>query len=408
MAGQAVETTQTQPPAVLMTPEMAISRIKDQFPGEAALLASVVKNSILALGEDQAFALRDKDGEIRAIKTVLRLSTQNGGLVKLPFGGPNDNIIISAEGYEMWREKAGAQVIYPETVLVDGQYVKNPAQLKDKDGDFAGWIISAVAFRLSPFGIPQVCERTFICDINNLMSIEFLAKAKKYKQAFRILSKGGDGPQEEGTWIEYPFDKRSSLFVNSSHSEGLDWYADIAQMVKHSLQKALTQTERNALKHLSGLQKAPANVWDIPVICYRSSNGSIIKWDPTTYVSLKQKVAGLIHGDRSEFAQIELTRGTDVIGEEDELATSDVTEEDKINAIDANGGDIPSGPGKDEPGLSDESRKLLANLAVTKKEFPDEYTAACQVVGADPGADHDAHTANKIMVAVNSIIDSGM
>jgi hypothetical protein len=387
------------PPAVIMTAQTALEAIKEKHPEEAKFFESIIRNNVLALGEDQAFALRDKDGELKAIKTLLRLSIQNGGLVKLPFGGPTDNIIVSAQGYEMWGEKAGAQVIFPETVLVDGQYQKNPAQLKDKDSDFAGWIISAVAFRLSPFGIPQVCERTFICDINNLMSIEFLAKAKKYKQAFQILPKGAAGPEEGGTWIEYPFDKRASLWVNSSHAEGLDWYSDISQMIKHSLQKALTQTTRNALKHLSGIQKAPTPVWDIPVICYRSSSGSIIKWDPTTYVTLKTKVAGLIHGDRSEFAQIELTKGTDIAGEEDELSTSEISEEDKFDAIEVNAAN-----GKT---LTEDDKRLFANFEIAKKEFREEFLMACQSLGLEPDSDFDAQMTRNVMAAINTIVDKG-
>jgi hypothetical protein len=395
---------------------------------------------VAVIGTDEAFLLTDGEGTIRAVKSVVRLSVGNGGLVKLPFGKDDENVIVSAQGYEMWAEKAGAQVVYPDEVFYAGKYEQNPFQMRDKDGEFAGWVIRAVAFRLSPFGLPQVQDRTLICDIENLRSIEFLAKAKYCKQAFKVLPKGSK-VEEAGTWIEYPNDKWSSLFVNSSHQEGLDWYRDIQQMVKNSLQKALTQVARNALKHLSAIQKSPGGLrcWDIPTICYRAQSGSIVKWDPSTFVNLRRAVGTLVSGDRSEFTQIELRTGIDFASAEDEVATAEVTEEDKVEAIEVptsqSSEEAPkkerkrvtrepaqkptenvvpepaekkaetTAPPADPPPPAQKVHPDIANLLVLEKEFPDIYAKALKELGVSQNQEIRADLAATICKKMNSLVD---
>ena len=413
-------------PAIL--PKKAIENIKEKFPAEAAALEAVVNSNIVALGLDEAFALRDKDGDIRAFKQNCRLSVQNGGLVKLPVGGGVH--IISAEGYEMLAEKAAASVIFPTEVIVYGKKLENPAPLTDKDGNWTGWAVRAAAFRFSSMGIPQVSDRTVIFDIDTWKNIDFLAKAKKFKQAFRIKAVGSSAPTEAGEWISYPFDRFTTLWVNSAHEEAIDWYSEISQRIKNSLQLAQTHAARNAMKHLLGLQKAPdqSGVWDIPVIAWRPISGNIIKWDPTTYKNLQNKVSGLISGDRSDFKEVEMDSGTDNLGVEDHLAIAAgevdetttattppeiISEEEKTGAIEV-GQDqqqtekVPEQPLAEEkkvrktpapnkektaaktdnrvsqvagPVLSVDQQKVVKNLGVMKGTFPAEYAQACLNAG---------------------------
>ena len=293
-----------------ISPKQAIETITKQFPAEAEVLTAFVKNNLAVLGTDEVFALRDKDGDIRAFKSVCHLSIANGGLVKLPVGG--GVVIVSAQGYEFWQEKAAAHVIFPTEVIIDGQRVPNPARIKNAEGEYCGWTVRAVAYRFSSMGILQVSDRTVNFDIDNHKNIDFLAKAKKKPQAFKIHPKGAKGPEETGTWVEYPFDKYSSLWVNAAHEEALDWYSEISQMIKNSLQLAQTHAARNAMKHLSGLQKAPdqSGTWDIPVIAWRPVNGGIIKFDQTMYKNIQNRVNLLSAGEDHEIKQIDVQSGT--------------------------------------------------------------------------------------------------
>ncbi|MFA5323849.1 MAG: hypothetical protein WC373_14350 [Smithella sp.] len=420
---------ETNLPAI--SPRTAIENIQKQFPAEAAALMAVVNNNVLALGIDECFALRDKDGDIKAFKQTCQLSLANGGLVKLPIGG--GTVIISAQGYEMWAEKSAAQVIHPAEVNVYGETVaQNPAPLKNKDGEWSGWVVRSVAVRFTPMGIPQVADRTVIFDIENRKNIDFLAKARKFKQAFRILAKGAKSPDESGSWIEYPFDKYSSLWVNAAHEEALDWYSEISQMMKNSLQLAMTHADRNALKHLSGLQKSPGNTdtWNIPVIAWRATSG-IIKWDGTAYKNLQNKVSALTSGDRSEFKEIELTSGTDELGTEDIQVvnsgevdeTSPIIQEEKEGAVDVSQTENKPEESKPEPekpkevkkakeekkaaapttGVSAEEAKIMKNLKVMSEQFPAEFAECCKSLNID-AEKYTAKDSARIIQGMNQLL----
>ena len=412
----------TNLPAI--SPKKAIENIAKQFPAEAAALEAVVNSNLVSLGENEVFTLRDKEGEIKAFKAICRLSIQNGGLVSLPVGGGVN--IVSAQGYEIWAEKAAASVIFPTEVIVYGQPMPNPSPLKDAEGNWTGWAVRAAAFRFSSMGLPQVSDRTVIFDIETWKNIDFLAKARKYKQAFRILAKGQKAPEENGSWIEYPFDKSASLWVNAAHEEALDWYSEISQRIKNSLQLAQTHAARNALKHLSGLQKAPdkSGTWDVPVITWRPVGNSIIKWDPTTYKTLQTKVSGIVSGNRSEFKEIELNAGVDQLGEEDLRAVevgevdenSHISQEDKGDAIDVMPEPEPSLP-KPEPKkthaapktaeakkLSADEQKVMKNLSVMAGQFPGEFQQACDTVGVKI-EEYGLADAPKIIDQMNKILN---
>jgi hypothetical protein len=406
------EAAATKLPAVQLKPLDAVKRIEKDYPQEAKLLLAVVENNILALGTDEVFALRDKEGEVRAFKQICQLSLVNGGLVNLPIAG--GVIIVSAQGYEMWAEKAAASVIFPVEVMVYGKPMANPAALHDANGDWTGWAIRAAAFRLSAMGLPIVSDRTVIFDINNRRNIEFLAKAKKYQQAFKILAKKANPPEENGSWIEYEFDKASSLWVNASHNEALDWYADISQMIKNSLQLAQTHAARNALKHLSGLQKAPdkTGVWNIPVIAWRPTSGNIIKWDPTTYKNLQTKISAMVSGDRSEFKQIELTSGVDTLDETDIAAVNAGEVDETAHAAGAEGEHKEEGaaqePKEKKKARPKEDQKVIQQLRAVIKSMPDEFAKACfalelKELEADQ---YEVDTAKKIMEKVTELMEA--
>jgi len=388
------------PPAVTsMTAEMAIEAIKAQFPKEAEVLTGVIRKDVIRLATDEVFALRDNDGEIRAFKQALTLSDKAGTLIQPVPGGP---YTVSAQGYEVWQEAAGACVIFPSEVLVNNEWQHNPAVIRDeRNGRILMIYARAVAFRFSSKGIPMVSDWTTIYDTPSYRMIDLLGKAKQFPQAFTLLPVEMV-PDRSGTWAKYAFDEATNLWMNTTHDEALKWLASIINREKKSIDFAQTFAKRNALKHLSGIQKSPGPQWTIPVVSWRPTNGNVIKWDATQYAALQNRVGKMVSGDRSEFAQIEMQHGAERVSDDETAAVMEAEEAPEDQVI-----DVPSGPGKDEPvQLSDGAKKLLANLAVAKREFRAEYLAACQSLGVEPDSDHDITIAAAIMADVNRLVDS--
>jgi hypothetical protein len=377
-----------------LTPKAALDAICEQFPNEAAILAAVVQKDIITLATDEVFALRDNNGEIRAFKQSLTLSSASGTLIQPVYNGP---FVLSAQGYEVWQEAAGACVIFPSEVLVESHWQQNPAVIRDeKNGRILMIYARAVAFRFSSKGIPMVSDWTTIYDTPSYRMIDLLAKAKEFPQAFRLLPIEMK-PDGDGTWAKYNFDEATCLWMNTSHNEALKWLSSIINREKKSIDFAQTFAKRNALKHLSGIQKAPGNSWTFPVISWRPVNGNVVKWDATQYAALQGRVGKMISGDRGEFEQIEMQAGAERISEEPGAAVmeSEIDPEDQIDAALTKG----------DQTMTDEDKRLFANLAETKKQFPQEYNAACQAAGVEPDADINAEQASKVMAEVNRIID---
>jgi len=400
--------TQTAPPPAVapMTIEAALELIKQKAPEAFPVLSGVVRKDIVSLGTDDAFALRDQEGEIRAFKQPLTLSEKAGTLIQPVPGGP---FAVSAQGYEVWQEAAGACVIFPSEVLVDGKWQANPAVIRDtKNGRILMIYARAVAFRFSSKGIPMVSDWTTIYDTPSYRMIDLLGKAKQFPQAFTLLPSDMAPEKEKGTWAKYPFDEATNLWMNTTHDEALRWLASIINREKKSIDFAQTFAKRNSLKHLSGIQKAPNSQWTIPVISWRPISGNIIKWDATQYANLQARVGKMISGDRSEFAgvkEIEMKTGAEKVSDEGEIATGQEAEIDPEDQVI----DVTPNPGperKDGNGKSkQEPTQAMKNLAVTKKEFHVEYLAACQSLGVEPDTDVTEEQAAKIMKEINLALD---
>jgi predicted HicB family RNase H-like nuclease len=192
--------------------------------------------------------------------------------------------------------------------------------------------------------------------------------------------------------------------MNTTHDEALRWLASIINREKKSIDFAQTFAKRNSLKHLSGIQKAPGSQWTIPVISWRPISGNIIKWDATQYANLQARVGKMISGDRSEFAakEIEMRTGAERVSDDlnavQEEAHIDPEDQDRV---------IDVAPEKvTEKKQSDgHVSKVMQNLAVAKKEFHDEYLAACQSMGIEADADMTDEHAIKIMNTINETLD---
>jgi len=406
MSQQAVakKKDQAPPPAKPLIPiQKVIENIKIQFPEEATAVEALARKDIISLATDEAFALRDADGEIRAFKQVCVLSSENGGLNQPVPGG---DWSVSAQGYEIWAEKAGATGIPMPEVLVDGKKQNNPYVTRDKFNKVISVHARQIAFMFSSKGIPMVVDWTTIYDVPAYRMIDLVAKSKKFPQAFRLLPIDKE-PSDKGDWAKYPCDEATNLWLNTAHDEALTWLGQILNREKKALDFAQTFVRRNAFKHLSGIQKSPydANtrnpVWKFPVICWRPLNGNVIKWDATQYTYLQSRLDKIAAGDRSEFKQLEMRTGQEFVSgtEEDLSVEREADDEHQADPIDME----MNGDGKH---VSEAEQQVLNNLKVARTEFMDEYNAACQKMAVEPDADHDAETAGKIMAEINSILDS--
>ena len=391
----------------------SIEAVKD-LP-EFSIIRDAINNKIVSLGTDEAFALRDNDGEIRAFRQALTLSQANGGLIQPAPGGP---FVVSAQGYELWAEASGACVIFPKEVLVANQWQPNPYAERDPNNRrILAVHARAVAFRFSSKGIPQVSDWTTIFDTPSYRMIDLLAKAKKFPQAFRLLPAEMAPPQSESdTWASYPFDESTNLWLNTSHDEALTWFAQILNREKKALDFAQTFAKRNALKHLSGLQKAPGNTWTVSVLCWRPTSGNIVKWDATTYINLRDRVGGLItsNGDDFQTKRIESKSGSVRVSDEPgfevlEAATDpedqviDIKPTEKKSQADATESK-PKAP-QHPPAISEEDQKVLANLEACKDDsaLAELYEQACANIKLDPNADHNPETARKILAEMDNL-----
>ena len=391
------------PPAVAsMTIEAALKLIEQKAPEAFNLMSAVVRKDIVALGTDEAFALRTKDGtEIRAFKEMLTLSEAEGTLNKPVKDGP---YCVDAQGYEKWANTVGAQRFFPQRVLVNNNWVENKYPTYDENHRLVSYHVRTIAYRYNAKGILIWVDWTTIYDVRAYRLIDLLAKAKYTPQAFRLLPNDMGKPDNPGTWAHYPLDESTTLWINTSHDEALNWYSTIMNREKKCLDIAQTFGGRNAFKHLSAIQKAPGNKWSFPVISWRTTNGDMVKLDEADFMNMQKRVGELSDttGRRPQIAL--LSSGTERV--EDEEASiveteEQITDEDQANAIDVKPEKVTEA--KQGPGPSNSN--VQKNLAVAKKEFHAEYLAACQSLEIEPDADLTDDQAQKIMTAISLALD---
>jgi hypothetical protein len=306
-----------------------IAKMGEKFPEEANRVLEYIyglrNQNVAVLGEDEAFKLVDKSGEIRAYKSNVRLQATDGTLVQIGKNGP---FVVSAQGYIKLEEAAGVIAMFAPKVLVDGQWVDNPhIQRDEKTKRILAIYCRAIAFRFTSKGIPQVSDRTTVFDVPAYRLIDLLAKAKYNPQAFKLLPVEMKPKEKEGeAWAHYSFDENTVLWVNTSHQEAIDFYGQIINREKKAMEFAQTFAKRNAVKHLLGVQKVPGqdgpdgkiipkNWWDVPVTCWRPTSGGIMKWDASRYALAQKSIARIAEGDSSPIAVLE---GTDYVSEEQE------------------------------------------------------------------------------------------
>lgn len=375
------------------------------------VIKGAISNNVVALGEHEAFALRDSEGEIRCFKQRLTLSLKDKTLVQIPGG----DIGISAQGYEQWAEGAGANCIFPDNVLVGNKWQPNPYAIEGDNGRIKRIYARAVSFKFSSKGIPQVCDWTTTFDTPSYRMIDLIAKAKRFPQAFKLLPKDMGKPNDEGTWGSYVFDETMVLWVNSAHEEALQWYGQIINREKKAMDFAQTFARRNSLKHLSGLQKAPGPVWTMTVLCWRPTSGNIVKWDATQYANLRTRVGGLIHSQGKDFKAIEMQTGSEDVGDDEngyDMIENELDPEDKVveGQLDRSHQDDiqtdESGHHETSGSLSKEDEKAMHSISIFSDdaEYRPYFIDACKNIGVNPDAPINPDTARKIIKLIEEKI----
>jgi len=380
---------------------VAIATFEEKFPKEAQAvgeyLSKIKEKDISILGEGEMFNLTDQKGDIKAFKRVIVLSADDGTLVQPVLGGP---YVVSAQGYEKVNTDTGTIVMNADSVLVDGQPQQNPYVLRDqKNGRILSIYSRAIAFRYSPLGVPQVSDRTTVFDVPSYRLIDLLAKAKKFPQAFKLLPEGLE-PDCDGTWAKYTFDENTSLWVNTSHEEALQFYSQIINREKKAIDFAQTFSQRNASKHLHGISKAPGNTntWRLSVICWKPSNEGPIRWDMARYANTQKALTELADGKtHGELPSIEMVKGTDYLSDEDAIEAQEF-DEDSLKNQDGGGAKIPEREDPDNP--------VWRQHDATKAGVPEIYEKALNRLKlTDPVVTVD--DAKEMMKVCNSIADGG-
>lgn len=379
----------------------ALATLSEQQTPEAKAIVDYIQavkdKNIAVLGQDEAFVLTDSNGQIKAFKKSLTLSEKEGTLVK-PGYGDGMPYVVSAQGYEAWAEATGASVIFPKEVLVGNDWKPNPYAERDpQNRRILAVHARAIAFRYSSMGIPQVSDWTTIFDTPSYRMIDLLAKAKKFPQCFKVLPK--DMKPEDGkgeTWADYPFDESMNLWINTSHNEVITWLSQILNREKKAMDFAQTFAKRNALKHLSGIQKAPGNIWRMPVLAWRPTGQNIVKWDAAQYSQLQDRVAGMIEGGSDEFKNVEIEQGQERTGEDQETVALEVVTDPEDSQ------ETEQVESEEKP---DEPSKAVKQVDYLAENFPDECKKALgdlKLIGVQLTDDQ----AEKVCQKVDELVDA--
>jgi hypothetical protein len=447
---------------IMMDINTALTVINQVKPEEGQAIARFIENyrskNVVALGKGEAFLIKDKSGrEIRCFKTTVTLSADDGDLYQPVFNGP---WVYSATGFTKIAKASGITVVFPDTMHMGMDEVPNPFRKENANGSTKSFHCRAVAYGYTGMGMPVTSDRVTSFDIRQYRLMDLLAKAKKFKHIFKVLRTGMDpnddemfktDPQGEfATWAQYPYDESVSVWVNTSHIEGITCLSTILNREKKAEELVQTFAARNAVKSLVGSNAPPKSMlvqgrggptYAMEIYCWRPVDGTALRWDGSDYSNLK-KISGTrggIYGDN----QVEYRKGTDSVDNDeveiedklDEGEVIDVEHEDvsrtqepvitasnnvKKQTVNNGGasrttdsqvsGNTASNTVKKQPHkeIPEEGMKIIRQLDALKYEFPDEYCQACGMFGFPEDQPFTPDQAKEIMKKMSDIIDGGM
>lgn len=209
---------------------------------------------------DKAIIVRNADGsKIRRIKTKIKLSVEDGTLVKIINAkkGWKDNppqppvLIPTANGYMQEAAHCGVCLNHPDSVVVDGK--EQPNGYRDKDGTY---YFRSQAGGYTPLGQPFITDRTVDYNVDRYNIQDLLAKAKYGENAkyFKVLPfRGKDeygtlrGEPKDGDWAGYQIDQATVLWVNCEAPEFVKWLSEMNNRQKNAIRVCQTFADRNAI-----------------------------------------------------------------------------------------------------------------------------------------------------------------
>lgn len=429
--------THVPAPSLEAQAKTAFERVRAACPEDGATLgrylAAMRQKNIIALGDGEAFAVTDAEGRtIQATKRTVRLSAENGGLTQPVWNGP---YVISAPGYSMLAHTAGAVVMNAPTVIVDGVEQQNPFVRRGPDGSIIEVHCRAMAFRYNENGQPMVSDRTTIFDTATYAMADMVGKAKRAKDAFKLLPSAMPAPNPPVEWACYRVDEAVNLWMKITHEEVINFLGQVLNRKKKALEFAQTFAQRNALKHLFGIAVVPGQgagqnckpipQWDVPVVCWAPSDGGLIRFDTSRYAASTKVIEALSAGRPVALPEAKeplvISRGTD------EVHGSDMDEEadplENPDRYENSGGAMLAAPVSEEeplvalpdtqqlqeepaPGWTAEELAAWKNLQVARGEFPAEYVDALAECGL---TDEEVNPGNaaEINYAISAMLDAG-
>jgi hypothetical protein len=170
---------------------------------------------------------------------------------------------------------------------------------------------------------------------------------------------------------------------------------------KKAIDFAQTFAKRNALKHLSGIQKAPGNVWKFAVLAWRPTGNNIVKWDASQYAQLQDRVGNMIEGGSTEFNQnLQIDQGV-------ERTSDDENQEGLESSVDVEDQQEPVAEAKQEE--KGEVSKAVQQVIYLSENFTAEFAEAVKLCGVNPEIRPETYsdkTATEIVQKVSELVDA--
>lgn len=380
------------------------------------------------MADNSIVVRRDKGGEIRSVSRSVKLSVDDGTLVRLPMGGTDGTLIPSARGFTEMAASCGVVITNPP-VFVDGREYPSPHQ--DKDGKI--WARS-VAYGRTALGTLYATNKVVIFDADLYNIQDLLAKAKKTENApfFQIRPFQGAkdnqliGSPEQGKWVGYPLDQFTVLWVDCSCPQFIGWYGEMVNRRKNAIRTAQTFADRNALAAHPALPaqrkfKTPTAV--IPCKSWFSKDGNILDSGKLGFLGDKMLAAGqdveiekeqvitLAGASPEDLAVIGAEARADVAEPVDAVTGDDEPEDAAVVqqgpepvAGAAAPAPAPAPAPAAQPEPANPRMEMLMSVEQLRRTKPNLFKAVCNKLELDPTAVDKADTATlaKLIERVSS------
>jgi len=311
-----------------------------------------------------ALVIRGKDGVIKNIKSNVKLSVEDGTLVKMghmtekvpnPKGGKDLEypvFMVTAAGAREEAQMSGVMALQPKSIRVNDR--EQPNNYQDPE---TGKVYSeCIAVGYNKLGQLTAVKRMMIYDaeLANIQDLIAKASGKWNKEAFKMapIKRDSDGnliaPAACGdSWAGYEIDQAMAIWVDCSHANVFKWQREMVNKRDKAIRTCQTFCERNALfAHPNMPKKKKYYRAEAVAVCHTwyAAEGQL-RYDLTKLE---------IDGDKLlEAAPIEDSKVIDLnedIDREERNVTDDVIDETDVRQDDA-----PPANADDEPPLEEQT-----------------------------------------------------